>query len=267
MGASARPLWFDELLTLTVSSQPDLHGMWSDKTRGFDSQPPLFYLLERACLALPIAKQIALRLPSILAFPLFLIFVFMYVQRRSGEIIACLCALLFLSTSWFQTYQTEARGYCLMMACIAFALVCCQRLPSIRWTALLGISPMLAASSHYFAVFAAIPLGLAELVLSLTTRRIRWCVWGALACGTLPLMICWPLLRAMQTFYGPQAYGRVVLSQVPQVLGYYGSYFLSSYEFGLELAAVSIVGSFGSSCGHGQCADKRPPPKNPTLRR
>jgi len=137
MGASAGPLWFDELLTLTVSSQPDLHGMWSAITRGFDSQPPLFYLLERACLKLPIAKQIALRLPSIPAFPLFLIFVFMYVQRRSREIIACLCAHLFLSTSLLQTYQTEARGYCLMMACIAFALVCCQMLPSVRWTALL----------------------------------------------------------------------------------------------------------------------------------
>ena len=111
--------------------------MWSAITRGFDSQPPLFYLLERACLKLPIAKQIALRLPSIPAFPLFLIFVFMYVQRRSREIIACLCAHLFLSTSLLQTYQTEARGYCLMMACIAFALVCCQMLPSVRWTALL----------------------------------------------------------------------------------------------------------------------------------
>jgi hypothetical protein len=26
-GAAARPLWFDELLTLTIASQPNLHDM------------------------------------------------------------------------------------------------------------------------------------------------------------------------------------------------------------------------------------------------
>ena len=153
-----RPLWFDELLTLTISSQSNLRDMWSALTRGFDTQPPPFYLLERVFLALPIANQIALRLPSILAFPLFLIFVFTYVKKRSGELIACMCTLLFFSTSLFQTYLTEARGYSLMIACIAFALVCYQRLPSMRWAAMLGLSLMLAESFHYYAVFAMIPI-------------------------------------------------------------------------------------------------------------
>ncbi len=54
-------------------------------------------------------KQVALRLPSILAFPCTLICVFAYVKRRSGELIACLCALLFLSTNLFHTYLIEAQ--------------------------------------------------------------------------------------------------------------------------------------------------------------
>jgi 4-amino-4-deoxy-L-arabinose transferase and related glycosyltransferases of PMT family len=246
VAASARPLWFDELLTLTIASQPNLRDMWSAMTRGFDSQPPPFYLLERICLALPVTKQVALRLPSILAFPFFLLFVFTYVRKRSGELIACLCAVVFFSTSLFQTYQTEARGYSMMMACIVLALVCYQRLPSTRWTVFLGISLTLAGSFHYFAVFATIPFGLAEAVLTLATRRVRWYVWGALASGVLPLMICWPLLRAMKTFYGPHAYARVVFSQVSQAFGYYGSYFLTDYKVGLGLAAVSIAAIIGS---------------------
>jgi hypothetical protein len=170
-----------------------------------------------------------------------LLCVFTYVKRRNGEIIACLCAVLFFSTSLLQTYLTEARGYSLMMAWIGLALVCYQRLPSIRWVVLLGFSLILAGASHYFAVFAIIPFGLAEAVLSLSTRRVRWNVWTALACGTLPLMICWPLLGAMKTFYGANAYARVNLSQVSEALGYYGSYFLTTHAFGLELAAVSIA--------------------------
>jgi len=238
MGAAARPLWFDELLTLTIASQPNLHDMWSAIMRGFDTQPPAFYLLERACLALPIAKQIALRLPSIFAFPLVLVCVFTYVKKRNGEMVACLCAVLFFSTSLFRTYLTEARGYSLMFACIALALVCYQRFSSIRWVVLLGLSLILAESFHYYAVFAMIPFGLAEIVLSLSTRRARWPIWAALACGTLPLMISWPILRAIKILYGSQVFSRAVFSQVP---GYYGSYFLTSHAFGLELAAVSIA--------------------------
>ena len=82
----------------------------------------------------------------------------------------------------------------MVIACIAFALVCYQRLPSLRWAALLGISLFLAESFHYYAVLAMIPFGFAEAVLLLRTRRIRWGVWLALACGTLPLIVFWPLL-------------------------------------------------------------------------
>jgi hypothetical protein len=103
---------------------------------------------------------------------------------------------------------------------------------------LLGLSLILAESFHYYAVFAMIPFGLAEIVLSLSTRRARWPIWAALACGTLPLMISWPILRAIKILYGSQVFSRAAFSQVP---GYYGSYFVTSHAFGLELAAVSIA--------------------------
>ena len=159
-GAAHRPFWFDELFTLTIANQPSLHDLWHAVTRGFDSAPPFFYLVERLALKVTSNKEVALRLPSILAFPCTLICVFVYAKKRNGELIACLCALLLLSTILFHTYSIEARAYSMMIACIAFALVCYQRLPSPFWATMFGFSLLLAESLHYYAVFAMIPFGL-----------------------------------------------------------------------------------------------------------
>jgi len=238
VGAATKPFWYDELLTLVIAGQPSLREMWSAVARGFDGMPPGFYLVERAALGFIRNKEIALRLPSILAFPCTLICVFAYVKKRSGEVAACLCAMLLLTTSLFHTYLIEARAYGMVMACIAFALVCYQRLPSLRWAALLGISLLLAESFHYYAVFAMIPFGLAEAVLLLRTRRFRWPAWMALACGTLPLIVFWPLLWKIKTNFGDPVFVRPVFSALP---GFYGSYFFCHPASGVALAAVAAA--------------------------
>jgi hypothetical protein len=238
-GAAARPFWFDELCTLAIAGQPTLREMWHAVARGFDSAPPGFYLVERAALGLVSNKQIALRLPSILAFPCILICVFEYVKKRSGEAIAFLCALLLLSTSLFHTYLIEARAYSMVLACIAFALVCYQRLPSVRGAAMLGVSLSLAESLHYYAVFGMIPFWVAEGVVFLRTRRFRWPVWVALGAGTLPLAAFWPLLSSYRAYYGNYlVYSHPALSGLPD---FYGSYFLIDGAFGAALALVSIA--------------------------
>jgi hypothetical protein len=236
--AASRPFWFDELLTLTIASQPNLHDMWAAITRGFDGQTPPFYLLERACLALPVSKEIALRVPSIVSFPVLLICVFAFVKERGSQSIACLSALLILSTSLFRLYVIDARGYMLMNACFAFALVCYQRLPSGGRAVMLGASLFLAQSFHYYAVFVMLPLGLAELVFSIQARRFRWSVWAALAFGAVPLLVFWPCLTAVKVYYGSQVFSRPSLSQWTQ---YYGSYFLTRSAFGIALALTAIA--------------------------
>jgi hypothetical protein len=237
-GAAAKPFWFDELLSLAIAGQPTLREMWNAVARGFDSAPPGFYLVERAALGLVSNKQIALRLPSILAFPCTLICVFVYVKKRSGEAIACLCALLLLATNLFQTYSIEGRAYSMVVACFVFALVCYQRLPSLRWAALLGISLFLAESLHYYAVLEIIPFGLAEAVMLLKTRRFRWPVWAALVAGALPLIVFWPLLWKIKANYADVVFWRPVFSALP---GYYGSYFFCDGASGVALAAVAAA--------------------------
>ena len=236
--ANRKPLWFDEFCTLAIAQQPDVHGIWKAVKLGFDSSPPLFYLIEGAALRVAPDKQVALRLPSILAFPCTLVFVFAYARKFAGEVIAFFCVVLLLSTSLFHRYAMEARSYSIMIACIAFALVCYQRLPSIRWAALLGVSLALAESLHYYAALAMVPFWVAEAAVLVKTRQIRWPVWMALVFGLVPLAVCWPLLSTYKANYGGHmVYSNPALSSLPS---YYGSYFFVNGSFGLALALVSI---------------------------
>lgn len=137
---------------------------------------------------------------------------------------ALICAGTLLGTVLFDFYATEARSYSVEVACIAFAMVCYQqigeqndaggivlagvdnqtaRLVSMRSasgrralqrlgsTSLFAGSVVLAEAFHYYAVFAMVLFGVAELARSVIARRVRWAAWTAPACGTLPMMIGW----------------------------------------------------------------------------
>jgi hypothetical protein len=241
VGAASRILWYDELLTLTIAGQPTLHDLWTAVKTGVDSAPPLFYLVERAALGLTSNKQVALRLPSIFAFPCTLICLFVYARKRNGELLACLCALLFLSTSLYHTYLIEARAYSMVIACIAFALLCYQRIPAPHWTALFAASLVLAGSLHYYAIFAMIPFWVAEGLVFAETKKFRWPTWIALTCGMLPLTFFWPLLMKIKTNYGSNLlFARPSFSAVR---GYYATLFLlKENAVGITLAILAVAG-------------------------
>jgi Dolichyl-phosphate-mannose-protein mannosyltransferase len=247
VAAAGKSFWFDELLTLTVSSQGSWSAILSALRRLVDNHPPLFYLIEHLASGLTRNQEIALRLPSILAFPCTVICVFFYVKKHGGETVALLCAVFLLTTSVFQIYAVEARGYGMVMACIAFALVCYQRAPSLFWTVLLAISLALAVSLHYLAVLAIIPFGLAESVRFLTTRRFRWPMWAAFVAGALPLVPFWNLLALNKAYYGPHYWARFQFSLIPST---YGQLFLTNSEYGAGIAAVAIVGVLGTALWH-----------------
>ena len=67
VSAATNPLFFDEILTLAVSSQSTVSGIWTALSRSVDGQPPIFYLIERAFTGILGTTQVALRLPSVLS--------------------------------------------------------------------------------------------------------------------------------------------------------------------------------------------------------
>ncbi len=249
VAAATKPFWFDELITLILSSLPSMKDVWGALWRALDGQPPLFDIIERNFAGLFQNKEIALRLPSILAFPCTLLCVFAYVRKRSGNAIGLLCALFLLLSSLFHHYAVEARPYSLMVASIAFALICYQRVASPLWAILFGLSLLLAESLHYYAIFAMIPFWAGEFVYLLSTRRFRWLVWAALVLGPVPLLLFWPLLANIRAFYGTHLFGHYGLSSIPLT---YGSFFLTGGAFGFALVAVCAAGVVGARLLPGQ---------------
>jgi hypothetical protein len=238
--AAAKPFWYDELCTLTVARQAGASGIWSALEHGVDSHPPVFYLMERAAGKVVPNAHIAFRLPSILGFCCVLLCVFIFVRKRSGSRCALLCAAVPLMSVLYDPYAVEARGYGLVTAFLAIALVCYQRADAVLWAFLLGLSLAFAGASHYYAVFALVPFFVAETVASFEKGKIRPGVWLALFCGAVPLAVFWPLLSRLKEYYGPHFWGQFSLAGVPSV---YGWFFGVSAAWGFAIAAAALLGT------------------------
>ena len=239
--AASKPFWFDEVCTSIVARLPSASAIWRALERAADGQPPLFYLIERAAAALALKPEIALRLPSIFAFLCILLCVFLFVKRRSGAMYALLSTSVLLITVLFDTYAVEARPYSLLVACIAFALVCYQRAPEPLWLVLMGLSLAAAEAFHYYAVFAFVPFGLAEIAFSFRARKLRLGVWLAMASGLVPLAICWPLLRALKESFGPHVWDSPGLRHIGKTYGWLFNTSSLHWHLGFAVAAVLIL--------------------------
>ncbi|HKI12718.1 MAG TPA: hypothetical protein VKA02_11430 [Candidatus Acidoferrum sp.] len=237
--ALVRPLWYDEICTLLIAQQKHISMLWQAVAHGADSHPLPFYLLERAATTFIRNENLAYRGVSILGFAATLLCLFVAVRTRKGPAMALVCAAIPSATILFDMLAVEARGYSLLVACIAFAFVCYQRVPARRWVILLGLSLVLAESFHYFAVFAFLPFFLAEAAHYGLTRQLRRGVWIALLCGFVPLALFWPALSAVQKSMGPHFWAKPTLELA---LGSYSWFFLTPQsEPGLYLAAIAGV--------------------------
>jgi hypothetical protein len=183
--------------------------------------------------------HIAMRLFPILGFCAALVCVFIYLRKRNSDAVALLSTTILLLSIYYTRYATEARAYSIVVGCIAFALVCYQRVPSLKWSALLGLSLAVAESLHYYAIFCMVPFGVAEAAYSLRARRLRWQVWGALVMGVVPLVAFWPLLARMKEEFGAHIWTHYGLASVPAT---YGWLFFGGSAFGVAVVEVCVVG-------------------------
>jgi 4-amino-4-deoxy-L-arabinose transferase-like glycosyltransferase len=172
--AAGRPFWYDELLTQTVAGLGSWQRIMEALRLPADGQPPLFYVIEHFASKICANQQIALRLPAAAGLMVTLICVFVYAKRSRGGAIALLCSAALMLTCVFQSYAEEARPYSMVLALIAFAMVCYQRSGAAVWVALFGVSLALAGALHYLAVLAMVPFGVAELFESWRIGKMRW---------------------------------------------------------------------------------------------
>ena len=204
--ASLHRLWFDELCAWFVVQQPNLHALWLALMRGADSQPPPFYLVEKLSRQFIANDQVALRLPAAIGFCCMLGCVFLWLRRRYDAGVALVAASILLITPFFTRYTAEARGYGLLGGALSLALLAYRLAPQGKWMIVLAFSLAAAESSHFYAFVMMSPFFAAEGVFALKEKCFRWQVWAAFFCGVSPLILFWPIVAHMKSYYTEHAW-------------------------------------------------------------
>lgn len=188
--AAHRSLWFDEISTFTISSQPNLHSMF--KAIPFDGNPPLYFLIERLFLALPVSTEVALRLPSVISWILGALLVYLFARRncRNFDAIAAVC--LYLAGIMEGATAVDARPYSLLLFFTLLAICAWQSAAFGNHKkvaqVVLTLSTAGAILTHqYGVIYVAVPIVAGELARSWRDRTLHLSLIGS-------MFIAWPLL-------------------------------------------------------------------------
>ncbi|MCC2630681.1 MAG: family glycosyltransferase, 4-amino-4-deoxy-L-arabinose transferase, partial [Candidatus Paceibacter sp.] len=171
INASYRYLWYDELSTFHLAFSPHWLGIFTGLLHEADVTPPFYFILTKIAGFFVGHTELAVRLPSIIGFWIFLIVIYKYLAHKAGPIMGLLGLLIGLLNI---EYAFEGRPYGLVLGLSAIAYAAWataihgkhERL--MRW--LVFGSMFLAFLSHYYACVLFIPLFCAELWRVLRNR-------------------------------------------------------------------------------------------------
>lgn len=190
VSAARRPLWFDELSTLTIASVPGIAAMLHALPT--DGNPPLDFLLVKLSIYLFGPTELAVRLPSIAAMIAASAAIYWFTRRHVQPIFSLLAAVLFAGSEAGRFAATEGRPYALLLAFTGLALVSWQAAAESRrprWP-IVGIAAGFAGaicSHHYGVIYIGVPLLAGEAVRWWKSRRLDTAVFCASATGVLVL--------------------------------------------------------------------------------
>lgn len=195
-------LWFDEICTLVVSSVPTVGGML--RAIPIDGNPPLYFFLSRICLHLPIRMELALRLPSLIAFSLSVFLIYLFVRRNADSVYAYLSVGVFLGSSFGRFASIEARPYALLL-CFTMTAVCswqCVMRGTRRRWGIFGVAASIAGaifSHHYGLIYVGLPLLIGEGVRSWRGRRLDIPLIAASLLAAATVLITFPPMLKAQS--------------------------------------------------------------------
>lgn len=196
-----RTLWFDEIGSMVVATRPSLREMF--RAIPADGNPPLFFLLARLFLALPIRPQIALCLPSILPTGVTAAMVYVFVRRNTRSLYAFLATTTFCASPFALFAPLEARPYALLLCFTSIAICCWQAAVHgpHKSLATAGVAVAMSAaifSHQYGVIYVGLPLLAGETVRSWQDRKIHLSVIAAMTVGALSLVLTFPPMLAAQ---------------------------------------------------------------------
>lgn len=201
--AVAKPLTNDEIYTLRVAQQPSFFSIWSALANGADNHPPLDYWLRHASMGLFGTSPFALRLPSIVAVWLAVVFVYTLLARSLGAQYTFGASLLVLIAGGYEA-AVATRGYALLLFSFGLSMLAWQAVATGRAgprERLMFAGGLLCAFySHYYGVLHGLAFGFASLTAA--TRRVSlvrqpYLLIASAVALSLPL---WPLVEVAARF-------------------------------------------------------------------
>jgi len=201
--SSEKPVTYNEFFTFDIASLPTFAAIFSALARGIDNHPPLLYFATHVITNIFGTSAEAIRLPSITAYYVACVSLFVLARRHMPTWCAALALWLPATSRTFQ-YAYEARSYAFVLAFGALAMLCWQRYSATgknRFAAGLALSLIAAATSHFYGVLIFLPVAVAETASALERRRVDWKPIAVMcAAAVISLAIDLPIARTISAF-------------------------------------------------------------------
>ncbi len=246
--ASAKYFWFDEIFTLYLSRLSP-GELWTALEAAVDNNPPLFYWFTKAGIALAGENRIGLRLPEVIAFWVFCLCAFWFVNRRAGVVAGFIAMVFPLFTGAF-FYAYDARPHGIVLGFAGLCVICWEKVQQGGrrrglWLVLMSLVLFAAFMNHCYAVVLVIPFALVELFNTATARRPDAGVWAALVLPVLAVVpVYLPLLRGVHQLLQGTMHASVFPANWQQVARFYHFLLDPAFLMVLTAFAFAFIGTF-----------------------
>ena len=237
-----RPLWYDEVFSWTLITDPSFRHMLYSLSQAAESPPGLYHLLARIWLALAGQSTLALRLFSTLADGVAMVAIWTTLRRAFSLRATALGVLTVFCTSAIMLFHgAEARNYPLFIACVALAIAAYARAveaQKLTWqlAAALFFSNLALVLIHVYGVAYSAALLFALVLSDISVRRLRVLFYACIVPTWLALLPLLPVLHRVNEQTKPRHW--IMPPTLPGILEFYRLY---SLELPLILFAVALL--------------------------
>jgi hypothetical protein len=209
-------MWVDELDTLFIARLSGFGEIAAATMDGADGQPPLYPWLVHALLPLSLSEAFAVRLPSTVGFGAMVLALAAYARRRLPATFAIVVGLLSARLAF--NYGSEGRDYGLALGFVGISLLLWSLAAEGRARCLTALLLALcvagAVCSHYYTIFFAVCLLLAEFVRARVERKFDPLLpIVVLSAASVALAAHYPLIVALRVqllhFWSPAYFGAI----------------------------------------------------------
>ncbi|MEO6805988.1 MAG: glycosyltransferase family 39 protein [Edaphobacter sp.] len=205
-------LWQDEIFSFQTDRVASLGEVLRIQgSYPISLEPPPYHIMSHAAMKVLGPTAFALRLPAFAGFLLMQVCLYFFVRNLAGWR-AGLVAMAFPALTWTMYYSTEGRPYGVLLGAYALAALCWQvasrregtpeqRTTGRVWPLVgLALTLALALNVHFYGVLLLIPMCGAELVRTVSRRRLDGGMLAAIVAGMASLVATIPYVKASGEF-------------------------------------------------------------------